>query len=219
MARIRLICFDLGGVIVRGRRSWEDAREAAGLPPRGSISSSDLLARFRPCDRLFELGQISTDDFFDRCSREIDRLYTPDELRRIHEAWIDGEYPGMDRLVKELRPRFRTACLSNTNPKHWEMMETAPPPPEYRAFRALDTRQASHLLGLAKPAPEIFREFERRTESIPGEILFFDDLEVNVRAAREAGWNARQVDSLGDPRMQILAFLRAGGLLDAVSGQ
>lgn len=37
-------------------------------------------------------------------------------------------------------------------------------------------------LGLAKPAPEIFYELTRRLGADPGEVVFVDDREENVRA-------------------------------------
>ncbi len=65
----------------------------------------------------------------------------------------------------------------------------------YPAFRALLHRGASHLYGLVKPWPEIYRRFTRELGASPGEILFFDDREENVIAARAEGWRAERIDA------------------------
>ncbi|WP_433471829.1 HAD-IA family hydrolase [Spirillospora sp. CA-142024] len=42
-------------------------------------------------------------------------------------------------------------------------------------------------LRLAKPAPEIFHELTGRLGAAPGDVVFVDDREENVRAARTLG--------------------------------
>ena len=94
------------------------------------------------------------------------------EAALIHEAWLLGEYRGMDQVVAELNGRVRTACLSNTNAPHWNQMmrngrtTNSPPlpapfqPAAFPGFHLLGLREASHLLGLAKPSPRIYAAFE-----------------------------------------------------------
>jgi putative hydrolase of the HAD superfamily len=48
----------------------------------------------------------------------------------------------------------------------------------------------SHEVGVAKPDPEAYVLTARRLEVEPHEVLFLDDLEANVVAARAAGWHA-----------------------------
>ena len=74
-------------------------------------------------------------------------------------------------------------------------------------------RFASHLLGLVKPDPAIYRAVERETGHPGSRILFFDDLEANVRGAREVGWTGVRVDPRGDTAAQMLAALRTHRLL------
>ena len=53
---------------------------------------------------------------------------------------------------------------------------------------------ASSELGWRKPAPEFFREVEARLGHEPGELLLVgDDLELDVAAARRAGWRSLQI--------------------------
>ena len=46
------------------------------------------------------------------------------------------------------------------------------------------------VCGQIKPEPEIFEIAARRFEAEPAQLLFIDDVLDNVRAARQAGWQA-----------------------------
>jgi FMN phosphatase YigB (HAD superfamily) len=80
-----------------------------------------------------------------------------------------------------------TACLSNTCASHWEALGD---PAQYHAIGLLDARYASQHLGVMKPEAAIYRRFEAGTGFSPAEILFFDDVEDNIIAARACGWQA-----------------------------
>jgi putative hydrolase of the HAD superfamily len=59
-------------------------------------------------------------------------------------------------------------------------------------------------LGVRKPALEFFRRVTRELGASPAELLFFDDQQANVDAARAAGWNA-ELYALGDDLPSLLA--------------
>ena len=71
----------------------------------------------------------------------------------------------------------------------------------------LNHRHASHLLGLAKPDPAIFRRFEELTDRHGNEILFFDDRSDNINATRALGWHAEQINPEADTAAQIAEHL------------
>jgi putative hydrolase of the HAD superfamily len=48
----------------------------------------------------------------------------------------------------------------------------------------------SHEVGLAKPAPAAYELVTERLGVEAGEVLFLDDVEANVVAARAVGWQA-----------------------------
>lgn len=52
----------------------------------------------------------------------------------------------------------------------------------------------SARVGWIKPEPEIFALAAERFGGAPEELLFFDDVEANVQAARAAGWSALRFD-------------------------
>lgn len=204
----RVIVFDLGGVVVRICRTWEEACERAGVPVRDMARFREpaFAAERKRLTLLHQTGRIACAEYFDAIARQSGGLYTPDEVRRVHDIWIIEDYPRIADLICGLGPR--TACLSNTNDSHWRMMLRGRP--EYapsEAVAALRHHLVSHELAAAKPGEEIYTLAEQRLEATPDSIVFFDDTEENVAAARARGWNAHLIDPLADPAEQIREVL------------
>ncbi len=213
---VRMVCFDWGGVILRICRSWAEGCAAAGLPVRGESGLPELKIRRRAVAERYQRGELSTDAFLVELGRVVGGVYSREELTRIHDAFLIEEYPGVDRVVDRLlgTPGVQTGMLSNTNEMHWRRQQAAPVGwvKHFPTASRLAHRHASHLLGHAKPGHEIYREFERLTGFRGPEVLFFDDLEENIAAARTVGWRAERIDHTGDTAGQMIGFLERHGV-------
>lgn len=214
---IRIVCFDWGGVIVRIVRTWAEGCDRAGLEVRGGSATAEWAARRKPVANAYQEGRLTCEEFRARLSESMDGLYSPDEIARIHDAWLIEEYRGIDRVIEMLlgARHVETALLSNTNHGHWARQAPSAEKsiPHFPSAGRLKHKHASHLLGLAKPGVEIYRAFEKATGVSGPQILFFDDLADNIEAARSVGWRAEQIDHLGDTASQIERHLRAHGVL------
>lgn len=225
--RVRMVCFDLGGVMVRICRSWEEGCARAGVPVRGDSASDEMKVRRRTITGEGTIGAISEQVWVDRIVEVLGGRYSPDEIMRIHHAWLIEEYQGWPRLIEEIRSAgYSTACLSNTVEGHWERLvharvngqgerEAAEQKSEFPAVPLLDYQFASHLMGVAKPNPEIYSAFEKQTGFRGKAILFFDDLAENIEAARRLGWRAERIDHGGDTAEQVRGYLKACGLMES----
>lgn len=206
---IRLVCFDVGGVLVRICRSWPEGCAAAGLPIRGTMTKGYPQAP--GWDELgfqFGTGKIDGTAWAQQMSGLLNGLYTPQEIHSIHDAWLLDEYEGVGDVIDQIHAAgIQTAALSNTNADHWPRMD------EFPAVMRLQQRLASHEMGLHKPDPAIYRELERRLNRRGPEILFLDDLSGNVEAARAVGWNAVLIDPSGRTDVQIQSALISHGVL------
>lgn len=205
-----LVCFDLGGVVARHCRSWKEGCAAAGVAhdaehspdhPRHASAHRDLVHRLT-------CGTLDHDGFVREVSGLTQGCCSEADVRRVHEHWLTGEYEGVGEVIDELNAAgVLTSCLSNTDAVHWGWLERHSP-----AFRSIRIRHASHLLGMAKPEPRIFREFASMVGAHPRDIALFDDLQPNVAAAQEAGWQAFRIDHLGDTATQMRRIMRSIGL-------
>ena len=205
---VKLVCFDLGGVVLRICRSWAEGCRAAGLDVR---LQADLLHEqpemFSDINDAHQRGRISLAEYAERFSEIIDGVYSPGEIMQIHAAWILGEYDGISRIVISIHDAgLTTAVLSNTNHAHWRSIVN------YPTVMRLRHHLGSHELGLRKPEPAAYLAVQEKTGFSGGEILFFDDLPENIAAARRLGWRADLIDPLNSPPEQIAGVLRDCGI-------
>ncbi|MFM9997088.1 MAG: hypothetical protein ACKVU4_14965 [Phycisphaerales bacterium] len=218
--RISLVCFDIGGVLVRHCRTWAEGCRAAGLPRHTIAETPEKQDARRAASRLHVTGAIDHAEFCDRVSVLLDGLYSPADVARVHHAWLGPEYEGVGAVVARLvkAARADTAILSNTNDAHWARFEPANGPSrEYPTIGLIRRRLASHLMRLAKPSPEIFPAFERAVahNGHPSSILFLDDLPENIVAAAARGWTAEQIDHTKETAPQVERVLARHGLIHA----
>ncbi|HEX9296110.1 MAG TPA: HAD-IA family hydrolase, partial [Polyangiaceae bacterium] len=203
------------GVLVRIGRTWTEVCSAAGFEVRGDVASHRAQMARHELMELYALGRMSEDEWATRSAAALGGVYTAEELKTIHHAWLVEEYPGVVAVIDGLHEAgLHTACLSNTNHAHWTRMlhhdGTGPlaGEPRYPGIVRLRSHYASHLLGLAKPDEAIYRAFERASGYGGDEILFFDDLPANVEAARKIGWTAERIDPDVDTAPQLHEHLR-----------
>ena len=215
MAVIESVCFDLGGVLVRTCHSWAGGCAAAGLDIRRHADEPKAHAIRLELTHQLDLGCLIEAEWAEQLSRAWERLYSAEEIIRVHFAWTQREYDGVGDVIDALHDAgIETSCLSNTNHAHWarllhlERRGWLADQPEYPTVRRLRKQFASHLFGLAKPDPAIYEAFEKSTARSGPNILFFDDRPQNTLAARARGWRAEWIDPHRETAPQIIARLR-----------
>ncbi|MCA9291450.1 MAG: HAD-IA family hydrolase [Phycisphaerales bacterium] len=205
---VRVVCFDLGGVVIRICRSWSEGCTRAGLDVRAPDTRDASKAARGRAVFDYQTGRIDDDEFARRVSAALDGLYSPDEVMAVHHAWMIDGYRDVDAIIHRLNAAdLHTACLSNTNAAHWTRLG------DYPAFAALRQRLASHELGLHKPDRAIYDAATSAFGVDPAEILFFDDLPENVDGAASSGWRAVTIDPLVETAPQIVRGLEAHGIV------
>ena len=207
---IQLVCLDLGGVLVRVCGHWQEAWRAAQLQLPARVLSPALVAALLEIGRQHESGRID-EAAFEREAAKLTGL-SPRQIAGASAAFLQGAYPRAADLVGRLaaHPHVRSACLSNTNTRHWRMMNS--PGPNDLGLDRLTFRFVSYEIGHMKPSPDIFRHVERASGLSPAQILFFDDNPGNVAAARACGWHAERIDPADDPPGQVVGQLRRYGI-------
>lgn len=184
-APLPILLLDMGGVLVEvdaARRldAWTGGRlEAAEFWPMWLSS---------PAVKRFETGKTDGPAFAHEAVTEFGLALSPEDFLRDFEGWLTRPFPGALELLDRLASRYRLACLSNSSPVHWPILERM-----FDCEHRFEAVFPSHQLGVLKPDPEIFRIVLRQLAVPPQEIWFFDDNLVNVEAARAEGMQAWQV--------------------------
>jgi len=202
---IRLVIFDLGRVLIRICDDWRHACRNIGIGTTALELSAEEEARVGEIIRRLDSGTIDAAGF----AREIAPLrgLTPEQVLAMNDAYLLGPYSGIDELIDDLHASgIATACLSNTNAVHWQMMQDRTNS-NFLPLHRLTHRFASHLIKCCKPDAVIYEHVERQTNVPPQQILFFDDASANVEAARRRGWQAELITVHGEPVQQMREHL------------
>jgi putative hydrolase of the HAD superfamily len=142
----------------------------------------------------YERGDTSTEEFLGRLeilfnAREGEhsrharqRPIARDELRKAMLAVIGRPVSGMEGLVRRVATNVRVGLLSNTNPLHFDSCVA-----ELPTLRFIPTRFLSYQLKSLKPDPTIFRKVTALLMLDPSDIIYIDDMPVNIESARSVG--------------------------------
>ncbi len=200
-----VVVFDLGGVVVRIARSWRDRAIAAGLPLHQEQHCERALTHCWDAVMALQRGEITTAELARRFCEHSDGIYDPEQVVSALNSQLLGEHPGVLELIEKLVVPH--AIFSNTSADHWQMLL------RYRAVQLARWRLASFQIGVAKPEPRAYAAVERAVGEAAERLLFFDDNQQNVNAARQRGWQSERIDPFTDVATQLRGHLQQRGLL------
>lgn len=145
--------------------------------------------------KAYEQGKIDSARFRDEVRAYFDQSW---EDSRVDELWnsILGKIPKQRlELVSKLKENYQLGVLSNTNEIHidavHDMLKTDHGMERFEPL--FDRIFYSHEMGLAKPSAEIYETMLSELGTSADRVIFFDDLEANVKGAASVGIRAIQV--------------------------
>lgn len=178
----QVVLFDLGGVLA------DLGKPASQMELAMSNEEFWSFWLAYPPVRLFESGKLSAAEFLDAFAGALRISEPADECLQRFLRWQLKLFPGIPRMLARLRKKYDVALLSNTNELHWRMIR-----------KQLDVESTfkhlflSYEMGCCKPDDDIFTSVIERVSIAPSKILFLDDTEANVDAARQSGMDAMLV--------------------------
>lgn len=182
MDQLKLILFDLGNVVIPYSLDltvnyWSTL---TGFSPDKlrNLVSFDNEVYFS-----FERGEIPPSRFRKYMSELIQFPFSEHEFDSGWNAMFLDISETIHSILEKLKQHFLLAALSNTNEIHEKYFM-----PKYAATMALfDKLFFSYKLHVRKPEKEAFQSVMDYFKTAPDEVLFFDDKDINVKAAEEMG--------------------------------
>ena len=173
----RIILFDISGVLVE-LEGMSDFVKWTGMDkkeiiPRWLNSSSA---------RDLERGYIDFESFYHEFVKEWNVTLNYQELHSVFESWVKRAIPGAIALLDELSDKYTLACLTNTNSVQWPVVQKTINSDKYFKHQFV-----SYEMGMVKPDSEIYEHVANELGCSKENIIFFDDSEMNVKAAIEVG--------------------------------
>jgi len=178
-SEITHLVFDLGGVIVELRGTPILGEWLDGYHADEALWEKWLTSN---APRAFEGGKIDKEEFAKQIVEEL-------SLNTSEEAFL----------------KHFTALpvgLSNSNALHWPRKMN-----EMQLKEAFHHHFASHLMGKVKPDVEAFEEIINSLAVPADQIMFFDDNQLNVDAAKQTGIQALRIKGFAE-LTEALAQLR-----------
>ena len=173
------VIFDWGGVLMRtvdpsGRRKWERKLD---LP----LYTVDRVVHGSRSWKQAQSGIISDAEYW---ADVADQLGLDGEaLAEFRHDYFSGDRLDEEvvRFIRDLRPRFKTALLSNASPRLHELLDAL------EVTDLFDVIVVSGVVGVQKPDPAIYRLVLKRLGLRPAETIFVDDFTRNIEVAQELG--------------------------------
>jgi putative hydrolase of the HAD superfamily len=182
----RTVVFDVGGVIVR----WEPLALMREHFPQvdAQAAFSQVFEHWGPGDwRDFDLGRVEPDALADRIAARTG--FARSAVAALIAAVPHHLQPTPEgvALIERVRAAgHRLALLSNMPAPYAQHLEAT-----HACFAPFEQRAWSGRIGLAKPERAIFDHLQTMLGvSDATQLLFIDDHEGNVDAARGLGWQA-----------------------------
>ncbi len=205
---IRAVVFDIGGVLELDVIELVEIDLDARWEQRLGLVKGEIECRMEPIWRAGSLGECTEEDVH----REMrSRLVMSQEQVEEYMCELWDWYCGrlnvpMADFFRSLRPRYQTAILSNSfvGARREEQQR-------YHFDEMCDVIIYTHEEGIAKPDPRIFELTWKRLGVQPEEMLFVDDNEVNIVAARALGIHAIHCRETEQAIADVQACLEAFG--------
>ena len=181
---LKFLYFDLGQVLLK----FDIGVMCQQVAAVARIDPADVFQAIlcTPLQREYELGRISSRQFYDEFCRRTHTQPDFDDLLRAACDFFELNTSLVPVLTHLGHAGYRLGILSNTCEGHWEHCTR-----RYALVRELfDVHVLSYRVGAAKPDPAIYQAAANEAGVAPREIFFTDDVPGHVEAARASGFDA-----------------------------
>jgi putative hydrolase of the HAD superfamily len=203
---VRSVMFDFGGVITSSPfEAFARYEREAGLPP-GFIRLVNSTDPDTNAWSHLERGRLDVAGFAVAFEEEALRLGHRVDGREVLGMLGGDIRPAMVEAVRRCAERFETACLTNNF-----ALGDVPTPPEVEViFDLFDVVLESRVVGVRKPEPRFYHLACEAVGVDPSEVVYLDDLGINLKPARAMGMHTIKVD---DPDVALTELSVATGLV------
>jgi putative hydrolase of the HAD superfamily len=209
--KISAVLFDYG-MVLSGPPDPTARRDMEGVL---GVNEETFQAAYWKHRDAYDRGTLGGMTYWQSVGRDVHRSLDATQLSTLIEAdndlWTQPNKPMIEWAASLQRAGIKTGILSNIG----DAME-AGIRERFPWIAEFAHHTFSHRLGIAKPDPAIYRHAAEGLGVPAGEILFVDDKEENILAARNAGMVAVQYSS-HEAFVEELKRLGLSGLLSLAS--
>ena len=177
---VKLVMFDLGGVLVKiaPQRFLAKVAEATGQ----SVESLTPSLEDQKLIESLELGSLNPRKFYEQIKARTGVGWTYEQFVAAWNSIIVDENTETTWVLERLRTRYKLLVLTNTDPLHEMHIRNTWP-----VFTFIPHWVASYVVGFRKPDPRIFELALAEADVPPRETVYIDDLAEHIETARHLG--------------------------------
>jgi putative hydrolase of the HAD superfamily len=202
-AVIRAVFFDFGGVLSTSPfDAFASYEERSGLPP-GFIRTVNSTNADDNAWAHLERGDVTLEEFVERFEREAEGFGRRVDGREVLSCLSGEMRPQMVEAVRRCREQLTTGLLTNNFVTAESSLDT-----HVDVLALFDIVVESARTGVRKPEPRFYEIACELAGVEPAEVVFLDDLGINLKPAAAMGMTTIKVT---DPDVAL-------GELEAVVG-
>lgn len=194
-AALRAIIFDWAGVFCSPGEPYAHPE----LYKQTGLTLAQIEARTEPLRMRYYRGTIATDEFWHGAIDELGLHGVT--VQELSDAYLASYtlYPNMLAFADSMRPKFKTALLSNLTADMTEHIVRVHDVKKY-----FDHSIFSNETGRMKPEPQSFIEALALLDVSAAETLFVDDSSGNIAAAQNVGMQTLLATSPEQMRSELV---------------
>ena len=177
---IKNVVFDVGGVFVK----WDPRAVFGKFIAADKVEAFMEEIGFKEINERGDLGE-SVGEMMEQKAKEFPQYAKP--LRAYNDNWLDAiiyEYEGTRDFAHALKNSgYKIYILSNWEADKFHILES-----KYKLLEFFDGYIISGEVGLIKPYPEIYKLLLKKYGLKAEECVFFDDVEANIKGAKDVGF-------------------------------
>ena len=186
---IKAIIFDYGNVIHR----WDNDVFLKKIVKKSDKSYEyidELIFGKSGLQHKFELGKISSEDFFNSVKKECNLSTSKDEFFNDFVSRMFRIIQPTITLIKKLKKNYKIGLLSDTSKVDFDYRMK-----ELKEISLFDSITLSFELGHKKPEKQIYLDALKKLNLRPEECVYIDDIKEYSDAASNIGMHGIQYTS------------------------
>lgn len=200
---VRAAFFDFGGVILSSPFDAFNAFEERNRLPRDFIRTINSTNADTNAWARFERSEVAFDEFCDLFEAECREQGQEVAARELMPLLAGEIRPAMVEAVRRCRERLVTACLTNNWVSFGDFPADGRADGRDEVLSLFHHIVESSKMGVRKPDPR-FYELACQTCGVePGDVVFLDDLGVNLKPAAAMGMTTIKVIDPTDALHQL----------------
>lgn len=197
MNRIQTILFDLGNVLayIDFDAFWRS------LGCFNQEEKSPYIDGYTQWTKRYETGLIPTNEYLSELNSVFSSKFTKTQLEAAFANIMLEPIERMYDLVEKISQTYKTALVSNTNDIHYSLSIQ-----KYKALSLLPKHYLSYKIQVMKPDKKFYDAIIKDQNVDPSQLLFIDDLQINIDGAKYVGMNAIKYENVNQLEVEFKKF-------------